>query len=301
VKSFNELYDKVQALRLTDNHADALAMLRENIDTFPDELHRILYTQAVINASLGQDDEAVCILQTAFEQGYWYNPEFYFNEPVELKHLFDRADFRDLIALSHQRMDEAQQHSTPQLEVMHPASGPSRQVFIALHGNNSNGARTKPNWTSLVDIGWTLALPTSSQVMNYRVFRWNDIATTERELTDHFTQLSGEIFVVGGFSRGAHAGIRAALIGLLPVHGFVAIAPVLHDLDDMLGLLNTRPDHLRGFIVVGEHDPYGIKKPQTFAEAFGPDCYIEVRANLGHEFPPDMDATLQRALAFIVG
>lgn len=253
--------------------------------------------QALIAANQ-LDEEAIHLLRTAYEQGYWYNPEFYFNEQTdELKHLFNRADFKDLIALFHQRMNEAQQHSTPQLEIIPPARGASRQVFIALHGNNSSGTRTKPNWTSLVDMDWTLALPTSSQVMNYQAFKWNDIPTAERELTDHFAQLSGAVFVAGGFSRGAHAAIRAALTGLLPVRGFVVFAPVLPDLDDMLGLLDHAPIICAALWLWVKI----IEKPLTFAEAFGPECFIEVRAKLGHEFPANMGATLQRAVAFVAG
>lgn len=62
---------------------------------------------------------------------------------------------------------------------------------------------------------------------------------------------------------------------------------------------NFSRSNWRGYLLMGEDDPYGQNKPAQVAhilEQHGMNCEIDIRSNLGHDYPPNFSQTLNAIL-----
>jgi predicted esterase len=138
---------------------------------------------------------------------------------------------------------------------------------------------------------------------------WNDQDRALEEILLHTSAirngypLISRQFVVGGFSMGGGLAIQLAVSNKLDIGGFLAVAPFIPDVNQLLEQLKAaQPQALRGYIVVGDEDYGCLKIAQALGEqlpAYGVACEVEVHPNTGHWFPPDFAQSLQRGLAFI--
>jgi predicted esterase len=184
--------------------------------------------------------------------------------------------------------------------------------MIALHGNNSNVQEDLPYWQPLVERGWLLALPQSSQIYGPQRYRWNDDQVAADELQAHYANLVVEYdidparVVVGGFSRGAGLGARAVLDGVIPARGFIAVAPVHPDFAGTSALpdLILSPEQaLRGYILLGEEDERYERHSRALValmRRLNMPCILDRHEGVGHVYPPDFASVLQTAIDFVL-
>ncbi len=111
---------------------------------------------------------------------------------------------------------------------------------------------------------------------------------------------------MAGFSRGGELAIWLALSGTIEVRGFIAVGPggpYIREPDKWVPLIEASQGRgLRGYLVVGEQDVSCYEGTLALAELFKSrhfPCELEVHPNLGHDFPPEFQQSLARALEFV--
>ena len=251
------------------------------------------------------------LLQTALDQGYFYN-EFVLRLDEEVKVLQGRPRFESLVERSFKALQTAQSISQPQLKILEPETlqPELHPLMIYLHGNNHTAADALEEWKPLVKENWLVALPQSSQISGKNQFVWNDFDRVDREIPQHYQsickayQIDPQKTIVSGFSKGGHAAIYAVMRGLIPARGFIALAPFVGDGAWLTQLIqNMENKILRGYFILGGKDedctPGAIKLIDRL-RTYGLTCDMEMFPEMSHEFPDPFDAVIHRAIQFIL-
>lgn len=184
---------------------------------------------------------------------------------------------------------------------------------MALHGNLSNAEAELDQWRSIVSAGWLLAMPQSTRVDEGGKFIWNHPGTNEwpvEEIQIHYANLlkqypiDPERVVLGGFSMGAGLAAWISLHGHIKARGFIMVSPYLPykyveapEMDIFI------PNQLRGYVIAGGLDEPTFEWSGKFVERVRKNnipCELATYPNMDHEYPPDFEQVLLRALNFII-
>jgi predicted esterase len=260
---------------------------------------------------------ALQLLEEALEAGLWW-AEAQLREESDLQSLQGLPQFEQLVEVCQKRHAEAQAQAVPVLLTLQPEGGCQAglqpcPLLLALHGNDQTAEGSVGFWRSAVSRGWLLALPQSSQVRGPDGYIWNDQDRAVREIQEHYATLCEQYaidpdrVVLAGFSRGGELAIWLALSGTIEVRGFIAVGPggpYTNEPDKWAPLIEASQGRgLRGYLVVGEQDIFCYEGTQALAALLKSrdiPCELEVHPNLGHDFPPDFQQSLARALEFLL-
>jgi len=308
-----EVFEQAYHLYLEGNYQQAYDLLTEAIPNCPQNAQRLYEWRFDIAAKMGKTDVAEDLLEEALDEGCFYS-EFALRKDEDMRVMQGRPRFETLVKRNFQLLELAQQSSRAQLEVINPgraAVDGKLPLLMLLHGNNSNVERFKGNWKSLAGSDWLVALPQSSQLGGRDSYVWNDMEVSKRELIGHFKAISNEHSIdlsrslIAGFSKGGHAAILAALEGWFPVSGFIAIAPYIPDVGQMLILADEAKRPLPcGYFLLGEEDQECTPGAIGLYEGMktkGMTCGLKVFPGMKHEFPPDFDRLLPGVINFLLG
>lgn len=308
---FRQFRSEVMRLYRSGDYSAALDRLNQSAASYPDQADQIEYGRICMLALTASAPDALAALQHALDLGYWYPPATLHTDP-DLASLQGDPGFERLAAVCAERFAQAVKSAHPERIVLTPPvdTPAPYPVLLAFHGRNSDAASTLPYWESLAERGWLVALPQSSQVVGVRSYAWDGCQQSIEEAQRHFDELSSNYpvhwqrLVLAGFSQGAGLAILLALHRLLPAAGFIAVAPYLHDVVDML----EQPEQisasrLRGYLLTGDLD--GHQEMFTQIESLLQKRRVtyqrEKRPGLDHDFPADFDQSLDKALQFIFG
>ena len=309
--SFTDLNADVDRRRAAGDVEGAVALLRENVKTFP--LHRgvVHLVLAEILVAAGRPKEAVDSLQEAFTAGCRYKADWLTGD-AQLAPLVADPRFIKVVRKVDERYVADAAAARPDLLIRAPAGAPApagRPLLVALHGNNSNARETARYWSSAVNDGWVVAIPQSSEVgMSPNAFTWNDRARAHAETLVHVARakelhrIDERRIVLAGFSMGGLQAIALPLALGFKARGIIPVAawlPHVRELAPLVGQGAARG--LRAYVVVGGDDPShaGAKHLVDLLNKDGATARLDARPGLGHEYPADMDATLTRALEFV--
>src|SRR5436309_10849454 len=267
--------------------------------------------EAQDHAANGRPNDALDALETALAAGCRYR-RGWLEGNTSLASLVDSARFRDIVAGADSRYAEAAAAARPKLIFAMPDDPPDAfgyPLLLVLQGNNSNASETAPYWSSMADAGWVVAVPQSSEVgMTPDTYVWNDRERTASELLTHLekvkhsTQIDVGRIVLAGFSMGATQAIALPLAGKIKVRGIFPIAAWLPHVREFTRLIEDGAGRmLRSYIVVGDQDQSadGARALYELFSAHGMRTQLDVREGLDHDYPPDIHATLVRALEFL--
>ncbi len=303
----------VQAYQLYSQgqYRQAYDLLTENQPEYPDWKGRFLEIRMDMAACLGNLDLAESLLESALDEGYFYNDMVLRNDS-DVQPLQGRPVYEKLVARSVAALELAQQSARPELKVLEPARNSPQPLpaLLGLHGNNSNADEFAVHWSSLVEKGWLVALPQSSQLCARNQYVWNDFSRIDREIPMHYANLQRDHLLdpnkvlVAGFSKGGHVAIHSILRGYVPARGFIGLAPFLGDLSAILPLLGKPgQEKLRCYFVLGEKDPNctpGSIKLAEMMKSYGIQSEIEIFKDMQHDVPEPFDVVLERATNFIL-
>ena len=308
--SFSELFASVQARRESGDLAGALALFEGRERDFPLQKGLVFLVRAELLAELRQPEQAIESLEAALASGCRYKRSWLEENP-RLAALRGFARFGDVTERSARRHEEESAAARPELTVVMPenAAPPAGYpLLIALHGNNSTMADTVAQWSSPARAGWVVAVPQSSEIgVSPGAFIWNETERTVREVTAHIgeigkrARLDSDRLVMGGFSMGGLQAIAIPLTARIRARAFVAVAAWLPNIREFATMLDRGPGRdLSGYVVVGRRDPNcdGAKQLVALLTKHRVHAHLDLREDLGHEYPPDMPETLGRALAF---
>ena len=312
--SFNGLLSQAYQLYQAGQYLQALDLVAQEAGRFPDQAQQAYLWRICLASRTGKLSLATQLLREAVEAGYWYTSTQLHGDE-DLKPLQGQPAFERLVAICRERQAAAQARALPCLTTLLPEGQPPANykypLLIALHADNANLKNTLSFWKPAVSKGWLLALPQSSQVGGLEAFVWDDHDQAAREIAGHFAALceqyplNRERIVVSGFSMGGRLAAWLALKRVVPARGFVAVGPYLSEVGDWVPLVKVNQRRgLRGYVVVGEKDVACFEGAQTLArllKAEGNPCELEIHSDLGHDFPPDFERSLDSALRFIIG
>jgi predicted esterase len=295
--------------------ADALAVLTQHGDQFPDEADSVLYLQSCLAARVGQPDLALSLMQQALDRGFWYD-DLVLRKTPSWQPLQGLPAFEQMAAVCAERQQAADAHARPERLVAEPAAGTADQrwpLLLVLHGNRDNATRTLAAWQAATADGWLVAALQSSQVTGYQAYMWNNQTIAQQEVEAHYAALAAIYpidptrVILAGFSMGGETALRLALLRAVPARGFILVAPggptiaqpdAWHKLAEQVAT-----QHLRGYIVGGEQDwtmaPDALQAVADVLQQHQISCDVEVVPTLGHDYPEDMRPYMQRAMQFI--
>jgi len=315
--TFSDLERQLYQLYQNGEYAQALDLATREASRFPTEAWLVTYWRICLASLLGEMALALQLLEEALAAGLWY-AETQLREDTDLQSLQGLAEFERLVEVCRDRHGEAQARAVSALITLQPEGGCQAglqpcPLLLALHGNNKTAEGSVGFWRSAVYNGWLLALPQSSQVRGPDAYVWNDRDWAVREIQEHVATLceqyavDSERVVVAGFSLGGELAIWLAMSGTIEARGFIAVGPggpYMREPDKWVPLIEASQGRgLRGYLVVGKKDVFCYEGTQALAgllKSRDVPCELEVHPNLGHDFPPEFQQSLTRALEFIL-
>lgn len=291
-------------------YREALEVARAAKGRFPGKEGEIMWWIACLTCRLGNGEGALKILQEALRAGHWWGEYFLLNDP-DLEPLRGRPEFKEILEVSKERQRAAQARARPRLLFLPPKARQGKSpLLIALHWAGETAEAFAPYWERARDLGFSVAIPQSSQVMREDGFGWNDGDLARRELAAHWEKLTREeqvdpkqVFIAGA-SQGGWLAIEIALARApIPARGFIAVIPAIRDIQKLAEQAKEAAKRgVRGVIITGEHDHFRSAVEDFFSQArnLGLRCELQVVRGLGHDFPDDFPARLGEALRFLL-
>ncbi len=286
-------------------YLDALNVTEGLAVEFPDEAATTSFWRVCLLSRAGRMDEALRAMSQAMEQGLWWS-EQQLRADEDLAPLQGLSAFETMVAECRTRHAAAQRDAKPDVLVRLPEEEPPYPLLIALHARGGSPERDVRYWMPVLQIGWMLAMPQSSQLGSPNTYVWDDTQTARAEVTGLVRKLLEEHsidtkrVILAGFSQGGALAIQMCLDSPIPARGFLSVAPgriAVETLEELIPSARGK----RGYLVVGGRDYRYEMTTQMYASLnqHGIPCELENHPEMGHAFPKDFDATLTKALQFL--
>jgi predicted esterase len=292
-------------------YAEAAALLDSVLDRYPANVMANTFNLAAARIYLGQHDKAVEALEEGLRRGVFYGlwdfiAEFW--NPVR-----DTPRFQAFLKANQARVDEASRKAVLLTDIVTPEGyDPARKypLFIALHGGGETMAELKPLWTSpRLKSEFIILYIQSTQVASMTGFHWQDAALTRRDVEAAYKKVVADYpidpgrVVIGGFSSGGYGSMVTAFADPFPVRGFVALCPAAPESLSDEDILAPKGRGLRGTLLTTELD-HRVEAQRALAERLtklGLAVDFHQTPNIGHWFPDDFAARLDKAIGLILG
>ncbi len=308
-QDFFERSEEMMRFYREGRYPEALAVVERLAGEFPAEAPTTSFWRICLLSVAGRTEAALVFMRQAMDEGHWWS-ERQLRADSDLAGLQGQPDFEAMVAQCNERWTAAQADSKPGLFVSEPKPGPAGRVplLIALHARGSSPERDLNNWLPITQNGWLLAMPQSSQLGSPNSYVWDDADKTEAEIAAHFSRLAAQYpldanrIILAGLSQGAARAVQLALKQIVPARGFLAVVPGNILMDDLEMLARSAAGKVRGYLVAGGKDPrYEVfQQAHAILNRNGVACEIEDHPEMGHEFPPDFEQSISRAMEFIL-
>ena len=304
--TFQELTDELMRLYPQGKYAEALEVVQQNADHFPEQSARTTFWKMCLLSLCGRADDVISVFRQGLDSGLWW-AESQFLDP-DLDAVRDLSEFKRLAAESNKRSMQMQADIQPARTLLVPDDASADlPLLIGLHGRNGHKDSNIEYWEVARRRGWLVLSPQSRQTLFPDSYCWDD---TEQGLNDvlfHFAEIKktysidpGRI-IVAGFSQGSGMAIYAALSGKLGAQGFIGVGTFIAEPDSLIPLTSQQPA-IRGYFVTGEKDRTLDKARaiQNILREKDIPFEEEVHPDLGHEFPIDFERSFEKAIRFIL-
>lgn len=304
--AFQELTNKMMRLYTDSKYADALLLIEQNADRFPEQSARTTFWKMCLLSLCGRADDVISVFQHGLDSGLWW-AESQFRD-TDLDAVRDLSEFKHLVMVSQEKHQEARKHIERDQAILvpdAPASG-LYPLLIALHGGNGNKESNLEYWEVARRRGWLVLSPQSTQPVYPGAYSWLDGEQGIADVIFSVEKISKEYridlqrTVIAGFSQGSGMAIYAALSGKIPARGFIGIGTFWRDPAE-LDALAKKAKTLRGYFVTGEKDQTldRVREIQNVLRRNDIQFIEELHPDLGHEFPSDFASSFDRAIEFI--
>lgn len=185
-------------------------------------------------------------------------------------------------------------------------------VIFILHGDGADGNIEDLTWywkhNSLVEQGFIVVYPQSSQVYCYNGFGWlKDPLLSRKEIKDCYEKIKNDYVVdednviLAGFSGGAMAVYDFVMADVVPARGFVSLCPGGIDYE-RAAIEEATKRGAKGVIMEGEYElepPIQDLLKELDEVGFSYEYYIN--KEIGHWYPKDLDEKVNRAIKYLLG
>jgi predicted esterase len=300
---FNRVYDAVMSAHAAGDYTAALRAAREGHEQLAGERVRTWYWQACLLSLLGDSEGAVAALEAGLEEGAWFNPDMLDLDP-DLQAARSLPGLLPIRRECEERRSRRRSESRPECLVLAPSSALwDQQTLLVLHRRGDSARNFADRWGALVDEGWTLVVPQSSQPWDSAGWCWDDVDHAHREvraqLEDCRTRRGLDLsrLVIAGASQGAPLAAETAQEAGLPWLCVIPSFPSGYD----TARLAAVPRHTRGAFITGEKDPSSshTRRIVEALQAAGASITTRTMEGVGHELPHDLARYASDALKTI--
>ena len=298
---FNGIYDSVMSAHAAGDYPGALRAARDGHDQLTVERVRTWYWQACLLSLLGDPAGAVAALEAGLDEGAWFNPDMLDHDP-DLQAVRGLGGLPSIRRECEVRRNRRRSESRPECLVLSPSSALwDQQTLMLLHRRGDSARHFADHWGALVDEGWTLVVPQSSQPWDSAGWCWDDVDRAHSEVRTHLEDcrtrrgLDLSRMVIAGASQGAPLAAEAAQEAGLPWLCVIPSFPSGYD----TARLAAVPRHTRGAFITGENDPSNGRTRRIIEalEAAGAAITAHVMPGVGHELPRDLARHASEALS----
>lgn len=302
--TFRELRDKMMLLYTDGKFADALQIVEQNADRFPEQSAMTTFWKLCLLSLCNRPDDVMSVFRQGLDSGLWW-AENLFADP-DLNAVRDLPEFKRLVAVSQEKYEEARTRVERDQTILlpePPASG-KYPLLIALHGRNGNKDSHLESWEAARQRGWLVLSTQSTQATFPGAYHWGHPAQGLADVRFYYEQISQKYpidpqrVVIAGFSQGSGMALYGAIKGNLPVRGFIGVATWWEDAN----AFDCKRRDLRGYFVLGEkdHTLERTREIQDILRKNNVPFAEEVHAEMGHEFPADFGTSFDQAIKFIL-
>ena len=307
--SFDELTDQMMNLYRESKYAEALQIVEQNADHFPEHLARTTFWKMCLLSLCSRSNDILSVFQKGLDAGLWW-AESQFRD-TDLDAVRDLPGFKLLATISEEKYQQARTHIERDQTVLLPDKSVSDlyPLLIALHGGAGNKDSNLEYWKIARQKGWLVLSPQSTQPLYSGSYSWIEPEQALADLNFYVEQILKDYpidqqrVVIAGFSQGSGMAIYAALSGKLKVRGFIGIGTYWADPESLRLLAQparqTKP--IRGYFIVGEKDQT-LNKTREIQKVLNENNIQfdeEVHPDLAHEFPADFESSFDKAIDFI--
>jgi len=305
VGQFTDLYEKQE-------YATAYAYLTQAQPAHPLYRAAFLAWRAGMAARSDQHDLALDLLEEAVQAGFWYHEDALTQDP-DYASLQAEPRFQQMVSICAQRRAQAEAEVQPQRTLLEPQgfAGP-RPLLLALHGNLGNKDLMAPYWQKAVELGYRVAVLQSTQPMWLSGFySWDDHEIGLGEVRDHYRQICEQVEVdpaqvfIAGFSSGGGLAAHAALAGIIPARGFIALeyfSTAWDKPETWESWFGDHPASLRAVLQLGIYSPEMLEGTRVFAsqlDEHGIANRTFQTPNMVHAIPDPFEPLLAEMLAYL--
>jgi predicted esterase len=296
-------------LHQQERFEEAIELLEGVLGQFPDHLLANAYNLAFFCCLTEQYARGIEALQYGLDRGIWYGYYAFYGDLWEPCRKFEQ--FKEIEAQNEAHRQKAQAKARPELVIIPPSGYDAENVYpllIALHGGGGNMQELEDNWKSdKLEKEFVVAMLQSSQVSNPDGFAWMDFGLAKKEILDAYQTViekyavdSAQLFM-GGFSAGGITTLGIVLDDALPLQGFIVLCPREPDNLTAENIQAAQRRGVRGVMLTTEMDPEvpSQKEMVTAFENEGLPCQFVITPNIGHWFPEDFSAQIDKAIDFI--
>ncbi len=304
--TFQELTDELMRLYSQGKYAEALDLVEQNADRFPEQSARTTFWKMCLLSLCDRSADAISVFQQGLDSGLWWAENQFID--ADLDSVRDLPEFKRLVEVSQKKYEEARLHIERDQTVLLPeqSSAGKYPLLIALHGRNGNKESNLKYWKVACQKGWLLLSPQSTQPLFSGSYCWDDASQGLEDLLHYYEQISqkypvdSQRIIIAGFSQGSGMAIYAALSGKLGARGFIGVGTFIAQ-PDSLSSLARQSQTVRGYFVTGEKD-HTLDKAQAIQNILRENNIPfaeEVHLDTGHEFPLDFEGSFEKAINFI--
>jgi len=302
--TFRELTDRMMLLYTEREFAEALQLVQQHADSFPEQSARTTFWKMCLLSLSGRPAEVISVFQKGLDAGLWWAAS-QFRDP-DLDAVRELPEFQQLMAVSQEKYEKARSLIPRDRTLLlpdPPASG-KYPLLIALHGRNGNKESDPEHWEVARQRGWLVLCPQSTQPLYLGAYCWDDPTLGLADLSFYYEQVLQEYqvdpqrVIIAGFSQGSGMALYAALKSHLPARGYIGIGTWWADASE---LARERKD-LRAYFVTGEKD-HTLERAREIQDTLRKNnvqIAEEVHPDLGHAFPADFAASFDQAIKFIL-
>jgi predicted esterase len=311
-RTYAEMRAEIFDLYNQERFEDAADILKDALEVFPDHLQANCVNLALMYVRLEKAEDGLKALEYGLENGIWYGKYTFLDPTWDL--LKEVSGWAELVARNEEARAAAALRVKPRLEVVLPAEydpGRDYPLFLALHGGGENLDQFMPNWTSSsLSEEFIVAYPQSTQLIAMDGYNWTeDMEVSLAGIRDAFTQVvegysvDTDRVIVGGFSSGGVASLEVVLRQTIPVRGFVVLCPAMPEGFSLEAVKAAADRGVKGTLLTTEMDGRvdQQRRMADIMEEGGLAHEFYITPNVGHWYPDDLAARIDRALAHIFG
>lgn len=301
---FQELRAALFKACFAGDHVQGLRLAEDAHARFPDRHTKTWYWQACFHSLQGRPVQAISALESGLAEGCWWSTEL-LDSDSDLAAARELPGFAPVRRECTARHARARESSRPDCLVVSPATAqwdPRTVVFLHRYGERAR--EFAQIWRPLVDEGWTLVVPQSSQPADSECYCWSDRELALHEVRQHLEdcrlkrRLPPDGMIIAGASQGAHVAVDIAFEAGLPWLCVIPSFPPDWDPAPARGV-HAPP----GAVIIGETDRANarIRAVVSSFQSAGLRVSLRVMEGVGHDLPPEAVRLAGEALRELAG